>query len=442
LFICTVITPSVAVDTIKKPSTPISKGDTLFVGGTGEGNYTRIQDAIDNSSDGDTVFVYDDSSPYFENVIVDKSINLIGEDMNTTIIDSNFNGTVVCISCEGVLISGFMIQNSSSSFGFAGIDIEANNININGNRISSNCYGITSLGYDNNNIISNIICDNRFGIYFMYNSNFNIIKNNTINSNYLGIYIQDSTIKNSNNNIISNNIIMLNKEKGINLNDCYSISIIDNEINNNTEEGIYLWGCEKNTISNNLIYYNKGNGISIEGGILNTITDNTINFNNYYGIKLAYYTPNPHSNEENTKFNRIKRNNISNNVVGIRHIGLSGNKNTFNVIISNNLINNTRNAMDNCKDFWDNGKYGNYWSDYQDQYPYAKPKSYKPWIWDTPYEITDGENKDKCPLINQRPKSKPRTKISNNPPNFNLLDRLFNRYPLLEVFLRAMNLLR
>jgi hypothetical protein len=45
----------------------------LYVGGTGEGNYSRIQDAIDDAVDGDTVFVYDDSSPYYEHIRINKS---------------------------------------------------------------------------------------------------------------------------------------------------------------------------------------------------------------------------------------------------------------------------------------------------------------------------------------------------------------------------------
>ena len=64
-------------------------GKTLYVGGSGPGNYTKIQEAIDDASDGDTVYVYDDSSPYYENLNVSKSIYLIGEDKNTTIIGGN-----------------------------------------------------------------------------------------------------------------------------------------------------------------------------------------------------------------------------------------------------------------------------------------------------------------------------------------------------------------
>jgi len=41
-------------------------GSTLYVGGSGPNNYTSIQDAINDASDGDTIYVYDDSSPYHE----------------------------------------------------------------------------------------------------------------------------------------------------------------------------------------------------------------------------------------------------------------------------------------------------------------------------------------------------------------------------------------
>ena len=35
-------------------------GKTLYVGGNGLNNYTSIQPAIDNASNGDTIFVYDE----------------------------------------------------------------------------------------------------------------------------------------------------------------------------------------------------------------------------------------------------------------------------------------------------------------------------------------------------------------------------------------------
>jgi parallel beta-helix repeat protein len=88
-------------------------GDTLYVDDDGGTDYVRIQDAIDNASDGDTVFVY--SGTYFENLVVDKSINLIGEDKNTTVIDGRQLDDTVWIKTSSVKLSGLTIVNSSAS---------------------------------------------------------------------------------------------------------------------------------------------------------------------------------------------------------------------------------------------------------------------------------------------------------------------------------------
>jgi len=66
---------------------PLDRNNWLYVGGSGPGNYTTIQSAINAASPGDTVFVYDDSSPYLETLVIPTSLSLIGENKQTTIID-------------------------------------------------------------------------------------------------------------------------------------------------------------------------------------------------------------------------------------------------------------------------------------------------------------------------------------------------------------------
>ena len=100
-------------------------GKTLYVGGSGSGNYTKIQDAIDNTSDGDTVFVYNDSSPYYEHVIVNITINLYGEDRNSTVIDGSNSGTVIWVLADWVNIKGFTIQS-----GFSGVNLFCSNSSV------------------------------------------------------------------------------------------------------------------------------------------------------------------------------------------------------------------------------------------------------------------------------------------------------------------------
>lgn len=88
-------------------------GKTLYVGGTGPDNYTKIQDAIDDAHAGDTIFVYSDSSPYYENLVIDKTLNLLGENKENTLIEGGKDEIgVVSVEAHYVNISQFMITTS------------------------------------------------------------------------------------------------------------------------------------------------------------------------------------------------------------------------------------------------------------------------------------------------------------------------------------------
>jgi len=93
----------------------------LHVGGFGEGNFSSINEAINNSNNGDVIYVYDDSSPYYENIIINKSISLIGENKTTTFINGNEQNTVISIIANDVLIKGFTIKNCKDGLYYAGL---------------------------------------------------------------------------------------------------------------------------------------------------------------------------------------------------------------------------------------------------------------------------------------------------------------------------------
>jgi parallel beta-helix repeat protein len=160
-----VSTPSIVGKVEQFPMSSFG-GDILYVGGSGEGNYTKIQDAIDNASGGDTVFVYDYSSPYYEHILINKTISLIGEDLVTTIIDGGRNGTIVRIASDDVNIRNLTIQN-----GDAGISC-----------------GVLS---ESNTLQNTIISNNNYGIY-LEGSSYNVIRDNIISKNYIGIYLTDT----------------------------------------------------------------------------------------------------------------------------------------------------------------------------------------------------------------------------------------------------------
>ena len=68
LFVSVSVIPSTGTNIVEKSSNVSFDGNTLYVGGSGPNNYTRIQDAIDNASVNDTIIVF--SGLYFERVKV------------------------------------------------------------------------------------------------------------------------------------------------------------------------------------------------------------------------------------------------------------------------------------------------------------------------------------------------------------------------------------
>jgi len=123
------IVPSYGLNAGEKTSQITSEGKILYVGGIGEGNYSKIQDAIADSTDGDTVYVYDDSAPYFEHVVIDKSITLFGENKTTTVINGSLLDTSVdtlCVIRDDVTIRGFRITNNQGYYYQAAVKIKGN----------------------------------------------------------------------------------------------------------------------------------------------------------------------------------------------------------------------------------------------------------------------------------------------------------------------------
>ena len=65
---------------------------TNTTGKTFEASFSSIQQAINDAADGSTIEV--PSGIYYEHISINKTINLVGEDVSSTIIDGGNNGTV------------------------------------------------------------------------------------------------------------------------------------------------------------------------------------------------------------------------------------------------------------------------------------------------------------------------------------------------------------
>ncbi|MCK5559588.1 MAG: right-handed parallel beta-helix repeat-containing protein, partial [Thermoplasmata archaeon] len=271
---------------------------TLYVGGTGGGNYSTIQTAIAAANNGDTVYVY--AGTYTENININNKITLVGASQINTTIDGGGTGHVIQIfNSNGVKISGFKITNGGTNNSDAGIAITSStNCLILNNNVSSNgFYGLSIQGTANSTVTTITV------------------KNNTVTNNQgSGMIVSDSNDNNIINNVINNNC--LNKgpnEAGLLIaNGSNNNNIFENEINNNNISGVLFSFSDSNLMelnsisgnqngihfqtfdSNNVFYFNKfiNNTIHVSGTsasrswyspVKSTYLYNNTNFTNYLG---------------------------------------------------------------------------------------------------------------------------------------------------------------
>jgi parallel beta-helix repeat protein len=342
-----VVTPYTAEDftvIIHKPRTIIVPDDAF-----------TIQQAINNATEGDTVFVK--SGTYYENVTVSKSISLIGESRESTIVHSNATVTVL-VTASNSTVANFTVSNSG------GVEVEddhygisvshADNCNISRNSLTAgNNVGIGLGSSSYTSVIGNMF--NKTGLV-VGNSYHNTVINNTVNGQPI-VYLEDNAnqvIVGTGQVILVNclNITVQNSQLtytsiGVQLRSSNSCKIIDSNLTE-SYEGISIQRSSGNNITGNFVYQTIF-GIVLFRTTNTAISDNLVN-DNYEG--MAIYT--------NSNLNVVTGNYIVNNQAGIDVFGTSNCS-----IDHNNFVNNTDQVISNLSyNFWDNGYAGgNYWSD-------------------------------------------------------------------------------
>lgn len=275
----------------------ITSGNTLYVGGSGPGNYSSIQDAVDDAVDGDTVFVY--SGIYNETITIDKSINLIGENKDA-IIKGPFQYNEININANEVTFECFTLYRqvglkiiSSSSISIVDLSINSS----------------LDIRYSSNVLVKDITYYHLSKINIWNSSSITILNNiwDKSISRIISKYTSDSGIfvSNSNNNIIKNNIVM----------GCPgSVIHLSNSSNNIIEDNTVL--CRTNCLCDH------GLGIELVHSCSNKIINNSIigNFSN--GICIAVYS----------NYNKIRENTIK-----VLAAGLWIWWSHYNVIIKNDI---------------------------------------------------------------------------------------------------------
>ena len=387
-------------------------------------DYPTIQEAINNADEGDTIYVR--AGTYYENIVVNKTVSLIGENKNVTVIKSAGSLSIFEVTANFVAIKNFTILN-----GFFGIYIanSGGNIICNNNIISCNGRGLYLEFSENNTVEENTVYNNGVGILLAWSSKNNLRHNDfydnkrnfAVSGTELSHFIQKVDISNmvdgkpiyywvnENNKQVPTNagLVVVVNSTGIKVKDLVLMkngagvlftytnnSIIENVTSFKNFDGISLLYSHDNRIQHNILS-ECDDGIYLRQSTNNTINANSL-IHNSYGIYSGWYS-----------FQNI----FNGNMISYNKYGIFLAYSYGNIFYHNNFIRNGEQVSSGSFNFsgkWDNGypSGGNYWSDYSTRYPSVADK-YKgenqdipgsDGIWDHPYEI-DADNLDNYPLV-------------------------------------------
>jgi parallel beta-helix repeat protein len=374
-----------------------SVASTWTVDDSGGADYMRIQDAIDNASDGDTIEVR--SGIYYEKVNVTRQVILKGIDIGggIPVVDAGYVDIAINFGVGNSVLEGFNVKNGSKH----GIYISSNNNTIVNNLIDNHNInmqsrkGISLNNSNNNTLNNNLIQYNDIGIYLLYSSNNTIYRNLADNNKFSNIYLGSS----NNNTLYSNSA---NWSWG------FEWYVVTPGVYKKRYygKGIYMTNSKGNLLKNNNIYNNNYIGVDLWKSNNTRLTDNNVDMlaeeeGHGIGIKIS------DSNNNTLSDNNIYCHPWKHCDKGIFLTSSGQEYSGNNLIYHNNIFYYKYLSYDDSfANFWDSGypAGGNYWSDYSinDDFKGSNQDlTGSDGIGDRPYNISGIGAQDKYPFMKQ-----------------------------------------
>jgi parallel beta-helix repeat protein len=308
----------------------------------------------------------------------------------------------------GYTLKGYGSEGNFSLKGYAdptGILImQQNGVTIRNMKISGFSYGIKitnlfSIACTNNILENNSVTDNYYGVRIS-GSWYTVLRNNILNNNVLNFYVYDF-------------VSILPPASDIYINDIDSSNTVDGKpiiywVNEQdktvpSDAGyVALVNCTNMTVQNLDLAHN-GQGIVLVSTIDSLITKNHVT-NTEWGIfvhnssNLVITENNLESNDIGIETRRSSNVRIVGNIIKNNHFGMGiYDEHPNHIIHHNDFVENVKNlfiAGENTSFSarWDDGKEGNYWSNYNGT------DNDGDGIGDSPYVI-DENNQDNYPLM-------------------------------------------
>jgi parallel beta-helix repeat protein len=280
----------------------------IIVDKNGNGEYTSIQEAINHATSGSTIYIKNGEYP--EIIQIKKTVWLIGEDKDSTLINpiSEENKYAIYVGAPNIKIKNMGVTNGAPGLYSQGIKISSKNTEIDNckifntpvgiavwtdeNKIYNSTFygckdeGIALLGSSknpcNNNIISDcIFYDNCDGIELQHSSYNTILNCKFYDNTHTGI---DAIVSDNNENVISDCEIINNRVNGIYLSSSDNNKIIDCNIQDNADGDIVMNKySENNEIIQNEISEEKTQDISKISLMIQNVLQK---FNNFKNLKI------------------------------------------------------------------------------------------------------------------------------------------------------------
>ena len=251
---------------IPPPTFMVDDDFNATIPGFGILNFNVIQDAIDAVSvNGTNILIAE--GEYYENLAVNKSIDLIGNGSEVVLIRGDGNDTVISITADQVNVSGIRVNGGGNGTEHSGMLITSSNVTI-----------------------SNVTVRDCYVAIFINGSSSCEIADSLLYWNAIGIQCVAAT-----DITVTNNTVRENGENGMEIHSVNSMmEVHGNSITDNGMFGIYCSGNETGTLDATLNFWGHASGpyhpTENPLGSGDTITDN-IDFTPWLKTPDGYVYP-------------------------------------------------------------------------------------------------------------------------------------------------------